>query len=284
MRSKEFECGFDKQRGVLTTLEFGGKPLLAAPLVPNFWRAITDNDRRGGQDRKLPRDPWRVAFAQAKPLIIDAQQQDKQSAKVVCEYELPSVAAKVTTIYTVRAGGKIDVHAELDLTEKSPPLPRFGMTLGLTVDFDQISFYGRGPHENYWDRKTGSAPGQYEMPLSEVAYDYVRPQENGNREDCRLLKLSSASGRQLRVIGRPIFSFNAWPYTLETLDRAKHTTDLEPAGYTTLNIDYRQRGVGGDDSWSPHAAALPQYQLTKDHYEFDFRLAPTMTSTKPKIE
>ena len=194
------------------------------------------------------------------------------------DHQLPTVSANVRTIYTIHANGQLHVQCNLQLSDKSPPLPRFGVTLGVASKFDQVAFYGRGPHENYWDRKRGAALAQYTMPLKDLPFDYVRPQENGNREDCRWLRLSSPTGQQLRVLGDPTFCFSAWPYTLDTLDAAAHTTDLAPAGHTTLNIDYRQRGVGGDDSWSHRAEPLRKYKLTEDRYEFAFTLAPGVPS------
>lgn len=278
VKNDGYVARFDKQRGILTQIEIAEMPLLAQPLVPNFWRAITDNDRRGARNRKLPRDPWKSAFDKAVLKGCDVQESSPQSVEVTCQHDLSTVGAQISTTYTFHANRRIKVHAELTLSDKSPLLPRFGMQLGLAADFDEAEYYGRGPFENYWDRKTGAALGIYQSALIDLSYDYVRPQENGNREDCRWLELSSSTaGQTLGVRGQPTFSFSAWPYSLATLDQAMHTTDLTSAGFTTLNIDLRQRGVGGDDSWSPRAAPLPKYQLTEDRYVFDFVLVPGAT-------
>jgi beta-galactosidase len=145
--------------------------------------------------------------------------------------------------------------------------------LGIPAEFRQVTYYGRGPHENSWDRKTGSALGQYQQEVTSLGYDYVRPQENGNRSDCRWVEFREPGGGRIRADGFPHLDFSAWPYTMETLERADHTIDLAPAGHTTVNLDYRQMGVGGDNSWSPKALPLPKYQLTRDDYEFQFVLA-----------
>ena len=268
-----FEVHVDKTTGQISSIVRNGKNVLASPVTPNFWRAVTDNDRRGAKNRKLVSDPWKTALGNAKLVSMDIKNSNDQSILVSVEHELNSVSAKLKSTYQVSSGGEIAVEAELETSENSPPLPRFGMTMGVAAEFNRVAFYGRGPHENYWDRKTGAALGVYEMPLAEVSFDYVRPQENGNREDCRWLKLFDTDGQVLRFDGDPTFSFSAWPYTLNTLDEAMHTTDLKPAGFTTLNIDYRQQGVGGDDSWSFRSAPLPKYQFKQGKYKFSFRLS-----------
>ncbi|MGI9427162.1 MAG: glycoside hydrolase family 2 TIM barrel-domain containing protein [Bythopirellula sp.] len=278
------ELSFDIDSGLLQSYSFAGESLLAAPLKPNFWRAITDNDVPGIRFHKRPRDRWKSAFEQANMQGLEVFQRATGQVEISTKHALPTVSANLSTDYLVSADGRLQVRAQLDLGEKSPPLPRFGMTIGLPAEFDQVAFYGRGPHENYWDRKTGAALGRYQMSLGALTFDYVRPQENGNREDCRWMQLSSAQGSQLRLVGQPSFSFSAWPYTLETLDTARHTTDLTPAGYTTLNIDYRQRGVGGDDSWSFRAEPLTKYQLTEKRYNFGFQLIPKTDSARPQAE
>jgi beta-galactosidase len=148
------------------------------------------------------------------------------------------------------------------------------MQLGLAAGLDRVVYYGRGPHENYWDRKTGAALGLYQQKTKALAYDYVRPQENGNRCDCRWIEFRGEDQPGLRVVGLPQVDFSVWPYTLATLEQAQHTTDLAREDHWTVNLDYRQMGVGGDNSWSDKALPMPQYQLTQDEYILDFALEP----------
>lgn len=273
---------FDKQRGVLDDFELAGIPLLRAPMHPSFWRALTDNDIAGVHRTAKPRDAWERAFAESQLSDFTVDQTQQGTVTVTMCHEMLTVSAAVTTVYTISGDGDLRVHCKLTQSEESPPLPRFGMTVGVPDDFNNVTFYGRGPHENYWDRKVGAPLGHYEMPLADIPFDYVRPQENGNREDCRWIQLASDTGQRLRVVGEPSFCFSAWPYTLETLGAAEHPTDLTPAGYTTLNIDYRQRGVGGDDSWSSRAQPMKKYQLNDKQYDFRFRLmAQDSSDAKP---
>ena len=266
---------FDKKRGTLVAWTLNGKPLLRAPLVPNFWRALTDNDIRGGSLRVPPQTPWRDAFRDATLTTFAAKQTSQQTVQVEADYRLAGVDATLTMRYTFDATGQLQVNARLKREKTDPVLPRFGVQLGIPADFAQATYYGRGPHENYWDRKTGAALGRYTTTVDRLPYGYVRPQENGNRSDCRWVELRANDGRTLRVTGLPAIDFSVWPYTLENLDEAQHTTDLKKADRLTVNLDYRQMGVGGDDSWSSHSMALPQYRLNENEYEYGFTLKPS---------
>jgi beta-galactosidase len=273
VRGESFEMKFDSSTGLLTSVSRNDQPVLVSPMKPNFWRAVTDNDRRGAHNRRLAYDAWRTAVEKAELANFAISKNGAESVVVSVKHNLSSVAAALETVYTVLPDGQLVIDSKLQTSKKSPLLPRFGMTMGVPSSLTQVEFYGRGPHENYWDRKTGAALGLYKMPTSQVGFNYEMPQENGNREDCRWLKLMAKDGTSVRFQGEPTFSFSAWPYDMQTLDEAMHTTDLKPAGFTTLNIDYRQQGVGGDDSWSFRAAPLPQYRLNQPNYRFRFRIS-----------
>jgi beta-galactosidase len=273
VRGESFEMKFDSSTGLLTSVSRNDQPVLVSPMKPNFWRAVTDNDRRGAHNRRLAYDAWRTAVEKAELANFAISKNGAESVVVSVKHNLSSVAAALETVYTVLPDGQLVIDSKLQTSKKSPLLPRFGMTMGVPSSLTQVEFYGRGPHENYWDRKTGAALGLYKMPTSQVGFNYEMPQENGNREDCRWLKLMAKDGTSVRFQGEPTFSFSAWPYEMQTLDEAMHTTDLKPAGFTTLNIDYRQQGVGGDDSWSFRAAPLPQYRLNQPNYRFRFRIS-----------
>ena len=265
---------FDLRRGQLMSYRNGNDEWLLAPMTPNFWRVPTDNDNRGARPRKLPWRPWQNAFWDGKLNHFDAAKTDNGHARVIARYALSSVKAQLSMTYDVWPNGRLLVHSQLTRAKGSPLLPRFGVQLEIPCTLERVTYFGRGPHENYWDRKTGSALGRYETAATELCYGYVRPQENGNRSDCRWIELKSKTGRGLRVRGMPTVDFSLWPYSMKNLEAARHTTDLATADRLTLNIDYRQMGVGGDNSWSPKAMPLPEYQLTGDSYEYSFALEP----------
>jgi beta-galactosidase len=147
-----------------------------------------------------------------------------------------------------------------------------------------VAWYGRGPHENYWDRKTGAAVGQYEQSLSDFTTGYVRPQENANRSDTRWVAFTRDDGRGVLAIGDSLLSVSAWPYSQEDLNEATHTYQLPDRDFTTVNIDYKQMGLGGNDSWSQNARPMPQYRLSEDAYTYGFTLRPYASDRGPAAE
>ena len=246
-------------------------------MMPNFWRAPTDNDSLGGKRNPLPQAPWRDAMKTAQLLGFDTKQINPKQIELSARYDLATAKAKLQVTYVVRGSGRLQVDLDLQRDDDSPLLPRFGMQLGL-ASLNKATYFGRGPHENYWDRKSGAALGIYHSPLPALTYTYGRPQENGNRSDCRWAKFQIGRLPFLKITGKPTFDFTAWPYTMNTLEAAKHTTDLPPAGYTTVCIDYRQMGVGGDDTWSDHAMPLKKYQLNERHLQYGFTLEALATT------
>ena len=139
-------------------------------------------------------------------------------------------------------------------------------------EFAHVTWYGRGPHENYIDRKHGARFGLYESSVKNLYFPYVKPQENGNRSDVYCLTIKNNENMGLFVKGDPTFEFSATHYSLENLTNAKHTTDIKGAPFTTLNIDFRQAGLGGDDSWHPRTH--PEYQLHSGKYRFSYTVKP----------
>jgi beta-galactosidase len=148
------------------------------------------------------------------------------------------------------------------------------MQCGIRPDCRSISWYGRGPQENYIDRRYGADAGIYSLSLENFIEPYVMPQENGNRTDVRWMFLSSASDYGILVVADSLLSMSAWPYTQANLDEAVHTFDLLDPGFITLNIDLVQMGVGGNDSWSDVSQPLQKYQVPSGRYRYRFYLYP----------
>ena len=155
-----------------------------------------------------------------------------------------------------------------------PNLPKVGMQCGISNDFNTISWYGKGPFENYIDRNSGSAAGIYQQNIIEFSEPYVMPQECGNRTDVRWMVLANEKNQGLMVVADSLLSMSAWPYTGEMINKAKHMNELKPAGFITLNIDLKQMGVGGNDTWSYAAAPLEKYQIQAGNYKYSFYLMP----------
>ncbi|WP_411846881.1 glycoside hydrolase family 2 TIM barrel-domain containing protein [Roseibacillus persicicus] len=259
-----------KKTGFVTSINRGGEELLAAPLKPHFWRVWTDNDRQSVAPKfeRLPQFPWKGALAEAKVVSVA-----KTASGVSVQYELPTVQSTLTVEYLVTDNGLLTTRLKLKRENLDSLLPRLGITMGLVQDYQQATYYGRGRTETYWDRKSGTPLELNKAPLAELRYDYARPQESGNRADVRFLTLTGKQLPEVTFRSQPHFDFSIWPYTEEVLGAADHPTDLTEAGYWTVNLDKRQMGVGGDNSWTPKALPLDKYRLESFGKELEFEIS-----------
>ena len=250
--------------GALVSWVVEGEELLQAPLEPYFWKPENDNQRAAHFAERLA--VWEEAAANRKVKAIRLEK-DKNVMKVMVDLSLP-VGADMTLTYAIDNIGWIIVDADYrPLADNIPLMPKFGMRMRLPADFNQVSYYGRGPWENYPDRKRSAFIGNYKMPLSEYQTEYIRPQDNGNRCDVRWFELSSAS-RRLRVLGLQPLCIRAWDYGEEDLN-VGHSSQLKRGRFVNLNIDLDIHGVGGADTWGRRT--LPQYTIDgaqPHHYGF----------------
>jgi len=146
------------------------------------------------------------------------------------------------------------------------------MQLGLNGAFDNMSFFGKGPYENYPDRKQAARLGWYEDRVDDFYYSHVMPQEMGNHTGVSFLSLSG-DGTGLNFVGNDL-NVSVWPYTMKNIEKAKHTNELEGSGFYTVNIDHKIAGVGGTDTWSIKARPIDKYRLLEKKYSYSFMLVP----------
>jgi beta-galactosidase len=202
---------------------------------------------------------------------------EEAAVRLSAQYNLPDIESKHRTIYTVLSSGDIIVENQIRVGKKDlPELPRFGMRLRVPDAFERIEWYGRGPHENYWDRAASAFVGLYKSTAREQFFPYVSPQENGYKTDVRWVAVRDEEGRGLAFCGMDLLSFSALRYAIEDMTQesrgTKHPTDLIERDFVELNIDYKQTGVGGEDSWG--ARPYPQYTLFPQDYSYRFRIRP----------
>jgi beta-galactosidase len=278
----DFRLKFDKTSGLLTSYFFKGRELLKLGPEPNFWRAPTDNDFGNGMEKRC--DVWRRASLRRTLNDFSVEEHGGSAVRVVSDFALPDAGSKHRTSYLVLGSGDIIVENSIAIGRKDlPELPRFGMRLGVPDEFEQLEWYGRGPHENYCDRKTSAFVGRYKSTAREQFVPYVSPQENGYKTDVRWVALRDADGTGLAVMGMDLIGMSALRYTVEDLTQEKrgtrHPVDLVERDFVELNVDLKQMGVGGDDSWGarPH----PQYTLPAQDYSFRFRLRPLSPGDDP---
>ncbi len=270
IKGDNFELKIGKSSGVIESYKFQGIQLIARPLAPNFWRAPTDNDN--GNRMPLRQSVWRLAGPGRIIQKIEAVRAGPAEIEVRVEYLLPAGKSELILLYSVYGSGEVFVENSFKPGMALPNLPRFGMQMGMPEEFKTLTWYGRGPHESYWDRKTGAAVGLYSGKVEDQVHPYIRPQETGNKTDVRWFKLTADTGAGLLVTGQPHLSISAWPFTMEDLERAEHTFELRERDFITVNIDYKQMGVGGDNSWGarPHA----EYSLPAKAYSYSYSLTP----------
>ena len=272
----DFTLDFDKREGVITSYVYKGTELILSGPRPNFWRAPTDNDFGGGWQRRL--SIWRDAGARQTIRNVTVVQERPQEVRIRTRSHLEAGRASYSTLYTILGDGSVIVDNHFEPGDEGlPRMPRFGMQMTLPKRFSKLQWYGRGPHESYWDRKAGAPVGLYEGTVAEQFHPYVRPQETGNKTDVRWMALSNDEGTGLLVIGMPLISMSALHFTIEDLDPGeskaqRHAGDLVERDLVNLNIDYKQMGVGGVNSWGP--TALPRYSLYYREYGYSFALRP----------
>ncbi len=278
-----FQITFDQRDGLLKSYRMGNYVLIDEPIRPSFWRAPTDNDFGNGMEQR--QGLWRGAGDHLKLKRFEVQHSNLSILRVFSEFEMPDVRSDLWINYVVYGNGEVNIEMKFKPgIEGLPDLPRFGFSLELPENMDRIEYYGRGPHENYCDRNQSAFVGLYEGTVDNMYFPYIRPQENGYRTDVRWLRILSGSGFGFLFKAGVDFGFSALPYTISDLDQLtklnyKHTPDLVKKKSTFLHIDWKQMGVGGDNSWGaqPH----PQYRLPVREYKFAFSIKPSSIKADP---
>ncbi len=266
-----FTATFDLAAGTLDSFRHGDMETIQSGPRPHFWRAPIDNDRGNSLPERSA--DWKAASGNWVVESAEVAQTAPSVVEVTIRGSLPEVESTNEVVFTVFGNGEIQVdHSFRPGRNDLPEMPRFGMQMTVPADLDFMAWYGRGPHESYWDRKTGAAVGVYSGSVEEQYFDYSEPQENGNKTDVRWVALTQQDGRGLEAAGMPLLSVSAHFYTTEDMEQAKHKHEMERRDFVTLNLDYRQTGVGGEDSWG--ARPLPQHILNPEAFTYSFRLRP----------
>ncbi len=258
--------------GALQSYRIGDRQLLSAPLAPNFWKVPNDNQYRNQYLNRL--GPWRHAARDARVVNKKAERLDSGAVKISLEMVLPVGESPYRVDYVVSPDASVAVSCDYRPTKSQlPMLPKFGMTTSLPARYNQVRWYGRGPQETYWDRKTGGEIAIHQLSVEEMVFPYVRPQDTGNRTDVRWVSLTDEAGHGILIRGNEPLSIAAWPYTMADLEQATHDYQLPRRDSITLNIDHKLHGVGGDNSWRAHTH--PQYTLPGGKpYSYSFTISP----------
>ncbi len=272
----EIHGEFNLRNGKITsyTLKDDKSSFLAYP-EPYFWRATTDNDFGNAMQKKSIL--WKDAHKAKKITSIKVGKQSNLGLPIEVHMTLTEQQIPYSLLYFIQNDGSINIKAKIDLQDlEVPELPRFGMRMVLSGNYNNLEYYGRGPWENYSDRNTSAFIGSYQSTTSDqFTWEYIRPQENGYKTDVRWLKLMNDKGIGIQINGLQPLGFSALNFSTESLDagsskQQRHTTDIHPEDKVYLHVDYKQRGVGGDTSWG----ALPheKYRLLANNYEYGYTI------------
>lgn len=267
-----FSAELNTETGLLESYTWKGRNMLLSPLKPNVWRARTDNDnawmkmKSDYQKLQEHHDNWVLESCKL-------ESRNDMDARVTAVMKIPEIGLTYKVAYSVHGSGKIRVDVACVHPADFNSLPRIGMQTTMPAAFHQLEWYGRGPHESYWDRKTGAEVGTWSLPLSDFIFGYIRPQENGNRTDVRRFTISDGKGAALKVAGASLLEFSAWPYSMQDLSDARHDYELPTRNSVTVNIDYGQIGLGGDTSWGARAKPHPEFLFEEGKaYTYSFWL------------
>ncbi|MBW6537558.1 MAG: DUF4981 domain-containing protein, partial [Mariniphaga sp.] len=292
-----FSIEFDKTAGVMSSYKKGKTEFLESGPVPNFWRAPIDNDF--GNNLHKRSHVWRDAGKNRKVADVSYKLKANNLAEVIFNFNLVNEAgekiAGYRSVYAVYGSGDVVVDNHFKMTKDDlSEIVRMGMNLLMPRQFDQMAWLGRGPHESYWDRKTSAFVGLHKGSVADQYQAYLRPQENGNKTDVRWLAITDAAGNGLFYEGMPLLEVSAHHNLLEdfeSMERTdgrqvegvnvvnRHTTDVKPRDLTSVNVDYKQMGIGGDNSWG--ARTHDQYRLTEKEYRYSFRMKAISSGEKP---
>ena len=276
LQGTNFVLAVGRASGLIERYEVGGKSLLAegGALRPNFWRAVTDNDMGASSQKKFA--VWRNP-----EMTLKSVEADKKAKTVKVAFDMPQVQAVLTLTYQVYDNGVLTVNQNLQTTEGAdvPEMLRFGMVMNLPYEMDKSQWFGRGPVENYSDRKYSQNVGVYSSTADEMFYPYIRPQETGTMSDLRWWNQSDGNGAGLRVESDKLFSASALHYNISDLDEGdekhqRHSPSVPKSKFTNLCIDLTQAGVGGVDSWGEDGRSRKGHRVEYKDYDFTFRISP----------
>jgi beta-galactosidase len=271
----DFKLAVDSKTGALCEVQYRGATLLSEPLIPCFWRVPTDNDEGGGtssfahRSRKAGLNKYNIKVNTIK---LNPQKNGTVKLEVLSTLIFKEGQMNLTTDYAFEPDGRVDVQLDLTLLDNFPPMARVGMQFAMPSVYDHMTWYGRGPFENYQDRKESAHVGLYSGSVADQYFEYVMPQENGNKTDVRWIRVMDKAETGLKVTGEPLLEVNVQDYSQEALNNSKTSHSLVRGEQTYVHVDFKQMGLGGDDSWSPRVHE--EYQLNEKHYHFGFSLKP----------
>lgn len=280
VEGKDFSLVMNQRTGSLDSYAYKKEVLIQEPsLQPEFWRPQTDNDRRGAKTHKKL-GLWKKASLNAKPESFALEQIRESEIKVSVTFLFADGKAKWKADYHIFGNGFVKAEIHMDADSTLPNLPRIGQSLALPNTFEQIKWLGRGPFENYCDRKSASFIGLYEQKLENFMEEYVYPQENANRSDVRWMSFRNKQNSGIQILGEQGLNMSARKHNWQQIEAASHPYELPETNFIRLQIDGQHMGVGGNDSWSKNASPIKKYRIKAGKYSYSYWLKPMNAKSK----
>ncbi|MBO5177926.1 MAG: DUF4981 domain-containing protein [Lachnospiraceae bacterium] len=265
VKGRHFHYIFARGGKSMVSMKYAGRELIIEPPVPNFYRAVTDNDRGCRMPQRYGQ--WKLASQYAG--VADCQYSKGKEVVLTYKYKFPTnPEGECTVTYRVDGRGIIRVAMDYIPVEGLHDMPEFGLMLKLPAEFDKVTYYGFGPEENYCDRNQGARLGLFKTTAKENMTPYLLPQECGNRTGVRYAKITDYRGTGVQFAGENL-ELSVLPYTPQEMESATHHFELPESNYTVVRVMKQQMGIAGDDSWGarPHEEYL--LDVTKPvHFEF----------------
>lgn len=265
----------NKKTGYIETYQKDGISLLETPLVLNFWRAETENDEAYRKAKKQENElDWMNAWKTFEVNNTTVKNIQKGKTLITINGVITKPKANITLQYTFVANGYVKIDYAVTIASNQPNVPKIGMSFDISKQYNAVTYYGKGPQANYVDRNTAAKVGLYNADANNMNYEYIYPEENGNRMETRWFALKNKSGKGILIKGDKPLNFSVSPYSIDNLQTAKHTYELKNRNVFSVNIDAKQTGVGGDNTWSAIAEPHKEYLITPGNYSYSFYLIP----------
>lgn len=286
--NKKTSLTINKSTGEIMEWHYTGSVITNHPVRPSFWRAPTDNDLGNGMQTRAK--TWQDATYNLKAELVKQPEKVNAGVSFTVNYLLPENQAKTQIVYTLKKTGALQLDYSFEANKKDlPNIPRIGMYMTLPKSFTDMEWYGNGPGESYWDRKTGAKTGIYDSKITGDFHRYMRPQETGNKSDVRWIEVSSPDISLKAVATSNWLNSSAWPFAMKEIDfiagedgaesasglvpvTTKHGADIKIGDEVQWNIDHLQMGVGGDNSWG--AKVHDAYTIKPGKYQYSFSIIP----------
>ena len=289
IKSKNVALSIDSKTGEITNWSIDGELITNHAIKPNFWRPPTDNDLGNGMHQWA--EIWKHATEKAQPTLTKEPTQSEYGVSFSINYLLPNEIADLTIKYTLTASGELWLDYNFQALQDSlPNIPRLGVSVSLPSTYTETAWYGRGPHETYWDRKLSGKIGIYKGLIENQFHAYSRPQETGNKTDLRWMSVKSKNiTLTVRSADHQLLNGSVWPFNTAELDfvagkdggisasglvpvTSKHGAHIQTGKIVQWNIDHLQMGLGGDTSWG--RLVHEEYTIPAKNYRYQFIIKP----------